>query len=191
MFPTLASAAVIEIDFDDFSDFEPLTNQIPGVTFSNATVLQDFDLGGSLNNLLFRPRSDFNVLFDLDGPMQISFGTPVSNFEGYFTYLTQVTIRLFDAAFNPVGGVDGVINSLPGDNTLAGTGFINEKLEGGFGGGFSFMTITGAAGGNSFAMDDLSFVTIEAVPEPSTLLLVGTGAAVLLRRRCKRRNEHA
>src|SRR5258707_545906 len=84
--------ADIVVNFDTLSDGDIVTNQFPGLTFTNAIVLS---AGISLNEFEFPPRSGTNVVSDNGGPISILFSSPFVSFGGYFTYLEPVTLLAF------------------------------------------------------------------------------------------------
>jgi hypothetical protein len=180
-----APAGAVTIDFDAFADLETVTTQVPGLTFTNATVLT---AGISLNELEFPPRSDANVVFDDGGALAIVFDTPQASAGGYVTYLGPLTLTAYDA----VGDVLGSITSAFGSNlALSGDAGSapNELLQLAFSGGISRIVFAGDAVGGSFTLDDLTFQPrAAAVPAPSSLLLmVGVVlAAAAARRRARR-----
>lgn len=178
---TPIQAAPITLSFDDLVDGESLSTQIPGVSFSNATVLTS---GISLNEFEFPPRSEFNVISDSDGPIGIAFDVPILSFYGYFTYLSPLTLLAFDAGNNQVG----VAASLFGSNlALSGDpgSSPNELLTVNFAGGITRVSITADPLGGSFVLDDATLGLMSSdVPEPRTaplILTVGTVAFVWFR----------
>jgi hypothetical protein len=177
--------AVTVINFEGLPDGTPLTTQINGVVFANALVLT---AGIGLNELEFPPRSGSNVIVDDSGPLALSFTTPVLTLTVFATYGVPLQIAAFDQnggmllaqatslfASNVVGSGD------PGSSA-------NERLELTVPGGFSFVRITGAAGGGSFVIDDL---TLTPVPEPQTLVLLLAGGAAMLLLALRRRRAAA
>ena len=78
--------------FDGFLDGDLLTNQLTGLTFANAVILS---AGLSLNEFDFPPRSGFNVVSDLGGPIVITFDSPVAAILAYLTYAVGVTITAY------------------------------------------------------------------------------------------------
>jgi hypothetical protein len=76
------------IDFEGLQDGDSLTNQLPGLTFINTTVLTS---GFSLNEFDFPPYSRVNFVFDDGGPIDISFDTPISLFFAHFSRNVDVT----------------------------------------------------------------------------------------------------
>jgi hypothetical protein len=180
LLPSPPEASAGTITFESLADLSEVGSQIAGVTFTNATVLvSEFSLGEDE----FPPRSGEKVAADIGGAMSVGFAAPVSFFQAYFTYLVPVTIEAFDpfgaslgtatSSFSTNLGLSGDPGSAP--NELLALNFSN----------IASVTLTGDPLGDSFAVDDISFVT--AVPEPSTLALTAIGLAALLRPRFFRR----
>jgi hypothetical protein len=180
---TLAKADTVT--FEGLSDGTAVTNQLANLLFLHASVAS---AGFSLNEFEFPPHSGSNAVFDNGGPMTISFLVPVTGVGGYFTYTTQITITAFDSSNNVIGSLTSGFN-----NNLALSGdpgsHPNEFLSFSMLPGIAQITISGAPGGGSFTLDDLTFnSSIGGVPEPSTilLLLTGLGSLVGFRRRLRR-----
>ena len=174
VFPSSAFATTI--DFEAFSDLELLTNQISGLSFSNAIVLTDSSLGGSLNEIDFPPTSGANVISDDGGPITISFASPVDSFQAFITHGATLSIRYFDVTATLLG------------ETLSNTpNFGSSQAFSSLLSGISTVTILGNPAGGSLTLDDLSFETRDVpaapVPEPASLLLVGGGLSLFIRRR--------
>jgi len=171
------TAVATTIDFESLFDGDLVTNQFPGLTFSNATALT---AGITLNEFEFPPNSGVNVVADEGGPISIAFTTPATAVSGFFTYLIPLTLTAFDAANTAVAMDTSDFNSnlvLSGDPMS----LPNELLTVAFAGGISRVTIEGDPLGGSFALDDLTFTQITTpIPEPSTLLLFVAGIAGLL-----------
>ncbi len=166
------------IDFETFTDSDILTNQIPGVSFTNTVVLT---AGISVNEIDFPPHSGINVVSDNGGPIGITFDTPINGFAAYFTYLEPLTLLAFDNFNVQIGSA----LSLFSNNTFTAGDLgssPNELLQISSLGGISSVSITGDPAGGSFVMDD---VTLTTLPEPGTLslTLAGIGLAGLLLRR--------
>jgi hypothetical protein len=169
------------IDFEGFSDSTFLTNQISGLTFSNALVLT---AGISLNELEFPPHSGSNVVSDNSGPITILFNAPENQVAGYFTYASALTLQAFDASNNLLS----TATSLFGSNFVSSGHSPNEFLSLS-GAGITKVTITGDPGGLSFVLDDLSFTGSAATPVPAALPLFASGLGVmglLARRRLRK-----
>ena len=165
----------VVLDFEGFPDFTSLTNQYPGVTFVDATVIST-----SLDDAEFPPHSGVSVVFDNGGPISIIFSQPVVVVGGYFTYTTQVTFTAFygitqvastQSAFNNNLAISGDPGSAP-----------NENLQLGNPGGITEATATGDPAGTSFVLDDLYYqpAQLSSVPEPGTLFLAVSGIGLIL-----------
>ena len=100
----------ILVDFEGFSGGDTgtgvnLTSQYAGLTFSNAAILAE---AVSFTNPPFLPHSGVAMGTDVGAPVVITLhpaviGSPVNGFSGYFTYLTRLTIKAFDASNNQIG----------------------------------------------------------------------------------------
>jgi hypothetical protein len=159
------------IDFEQFTDSQALTTQIPGLTFSNTSILT---AGISLNELEFPPHSGTNVAFDSGGPIGIKFSSPVTSFSGYFTFTEPLSIVAYNAANSPVAQVTSPFSSnlaISGDPGSTPNEFLSVTSAG----GFNSVLLTGDPAGGSFVMDDISYVysASASVPEPAFLLLAG------------------
>jgi PEP-CTERM motif-containing protein len=164
-----ADGITFTLNFESFSDSTPLTTQYSslGITFSEATVIT---AGVSLNELDFPPHSGANVAFDDGGPIILAFSQSASFVGAYFTHLEPLTISAFDAG----GGLLSTATSTFSANDVSSGNPPNEFLSVNAP-GIADVTIAGAPAGGSFTMDDLTF----AVPEPTTLLLLGAGISTL------------
>jgi hypothetical protein len=182
----LCTATFVQADpitFEDRSDGESVTNQYPGVLFSNATAVR---AGISLNEFSFPPHSGAAVVFDDGGSMSLTFLNPVSEFGAYFTYTTQLTLVAYDSSNNPIATMMSSFSNNTadgGDPGSAANEFILFTMS-----GISRITITGLPTGGSFVMDDATFTAAPtAVPEPATLVLMALGLPAIARWR-KRKN---
>jgi hypothetical protein len=152
------------ITFEGFDDSTPLTTQIPGLVFGDSTVIT---AAITLNEFEFPPHSGVNVIFDDGGPISVLFATSVAQVGGFFTYVTRLTFEAFDAANNLLGMVQSSFDNneaLSGDAGSSPNEFLSLAFA-----GIRSIRITGDPAGGSFTLDDLTF----ALPEPSTLLLIG------------------
>jgi len=175
-----ARAAIVFIDFEGLNDSDPVTNQYPGLNFSNTIALS---AGISLNEFEFPPHSGTNVVSDNGGPISIVFAIPVLSFSGYFTYVEPLTLVGFDALNNQVASAASAFSS--NDALFGDPGSSpNEFLQVSFAGGISSVTITGDPLAGSFVMDDITYTTA-SVPEPSSTYLFLSGVVTLLSLRRK------
>ena len=140
------------VNFEGQNDSTIITNQYPGMTFTNTIVLTS---GISLNEFEFPPHG-LNVASDNSGPIRVSFTTPQTRVQAVFTYLQPLTIRAFDASNNLVATVTsrtGCASNL----ALSGTAGCspNESISVSAS-SISSVTITGDPLGSSFTLDDLT-----------------------------------
>ena len=181
-----AAAAPITLDFEALADLESLTTQYSGFVFTTAAALTSGVVGGSLNELENPPVSGVTVVGDDVGPISVQFLIPVNSVSGFFTYTTSVVLNAFDVNGNLLGAASSLFTNnqlLSGD---AGSS-PNELLALRFTENIARIEILGTAVGNSFTLDDL---TVNAVPEPATLTLLGGGALSWLIAR-RRRSSRA
>lgn len=179
--PALRADTVV-VDFEQFTDSEILSGQVPGMIFSNAIVLTE---GISLNEFEFPPYSGANVASDFGGPLGIEFLTPVFSVGGYFTYTEPFTLTAYDDLGNVVATAASLFSNneaLSGDSGSSP----NEFLMVEFPSGISMVSLQGDPNGGSFTLDNL---TVSDASEPNALAMVLTGAGLLLaglRRRIRR-----
>ena len=178
-------AGSVTIDFEGFPDSTILTNQYPGLTFSNAIILT---AGVSLNEFEFPPHSGVNVASDYGGPMSIAFDTSVLSFGGYFTYAEPLTLTAFDSLSHQVASATSAYSNneaLSGDPGSSP----NEFLQVAFASGIASVTITGDPAGGSFTLDDAGYMS--AAPEPSFVVPLLTMAALAVAARKRARNHQS
>lgn len=183
--PRVVHAIPVVVDFETTAEGF-LTDQIPGLSFTNAFVLTSGAVGGLLNEFDFPPQSGVNVVSDDLGPLEIGFTSLVFNLSGYFWYNTALTLTAFDAAGGIIGSVSSALMSRFGsDDPLAPAELLSFSSTV----GISSITIAGDPGGLSFTLDDFTYDTDEAsgggqpphsVPEPATLALFLIGGAGFL-----------
>jgi hypothetical protein len=175
---TKVNASPVVIDFESLLDGTTVTT-IEGVSFSNAVAYQ---AGLSLNDGEFPPHSGSVAVSDEGGPMTLLFSTPVTKVGAFLTYVVPVTLSAWNALDVFLGStassfsINTVSAGDPGSSP-------NEFLSLAFADGIAKLTVSGDAGGGSFVLDDLTFATPRAVPEPATVALMAIGLAGLLARR--------
>lgn len=168
-------AAAVTLNFEGLADLDPVTTQFAGLTFTNTTALISGAEGGSLNELEFPPKSGVTVVSDDGGLITISFDKPVAAASGFFTYVAPLTITALDALLAPVATTTSLFASNLAESGDPGSS-PNELLTIAFAGGFSSLTLLGAADGASFALDDFTFVLAPVVsaaetPVPAAVVL--------------------
>ena len=168
------------IDFESFSSGDNPSGG--GVTFTNATVIT---AGLTLNEIELPPHSGVNVAFDDGGPMIITFSTPFDKVSGFFTYTTQLTLMAFDGMDATGSQVGSSVMSAFAENFTSSGNSPNEMLMVA-GSGIRSLEILGDPGGTSFVLDDLTAINQAAVPEPATVVLLGSGLAGLFGNRLRK-----
>ena len=175
-FSTELRAGTIILDFEGFSDSTILTNQYPGITFTDAIILT---AGISLNEFEFPPHSGVNVASDDNGPITLTLASTITSFSGYFTYAEPLTVDAFGPTNNLVASATSAFSNneaLSGDMGSSP----NEFIQVSFAGGIDSVTITGDPAGSSFTLDDAAYSIRGApVPEPSAILLSLSGLVVI------------
>ena len=173
----LAAAVPMSLPASTFINFETfpggavipdstvLTNQFPGITFTNTIVYNDLlSLPPALP-----PDSGENAASDDGGPISITFASPIASFSGYFTYFVALTMDAYGPTNNLVASESSAFSS----NIAGGGGdpgsLPNELISVAFPSGISTVTITGDPDGTSFAMDDITYTGVQPSPEPATL----------------------
>lgn len=153
-----ATASAGFVDFENFSDGEVPTSEIPGLVFNNATV---WTAGISLNDIDFPPHSGSNVVAALDS-LTVSFDMPINLVGGFFSYsyADGVTLSLYD--INNILLADAFF-AAPGDivsNQFVSLGASNIRM----------MVVS--IPDNAFTLDDFTYTYIS---EPATVLLISLG----------------
>ncbi len=173
IWPAVAKAAPITVDFEGLTDSEFLTTELPGLTFEGAVVLT---AGISLNEIDFPPHSGSQVVTNDGGLLGIGFATPVAQVGGYFTYISPVMLTAFDKDNVPLASTTSSRSSNLGTpNEWIAIALTESDI--------SRVVITGDDAGSSFTLDDLTYdAEAAAVPEPATGVLLLIGAAALIKR---------
>lgn len=151
--PEPLDAGALTFNFEGFPDRTILTVQYAGIAFTNGIILS---AGVTLNEFEFPPHSGSNITSDNGGPITIGFAARFQSFSGYFTYGVPITIQAFDASDNLLAAaasrfsnneaLSGVTGSQPNELLAVSSSAAN----------IAKVVITGAAGGTSFTMDDIS-----------------------------------
>jgi hypothetical protein len=167
------------VDFESLADGELVTSQVAGMSFTNTIALQ---AGIGLNEFEFPPKSGSVVVSDLSGPITISFGGTINQFDAYFTYSVPLTLTAFDTGGTPIDAASSLFSSnlvLSGDSGSAA----NELITLSSSLGIASVVIAGLSEGGSFTLDDL---VTTPVPVPASYLLLLGGLASLITR-CRSR----
>lgn len=189
LFALALCVSAASIDFEQFADREPVANEILGIQFTHTTVIT---AGFSLNEIELPPHSGINVAFDDGGPITITFVSPITSFQGYFTYGAPLVLKALGPANTLVASVNSQFASneaISGDPESSPNEFLKVDVPS----GFMEVTLTADPAGGSFVMDDLSFTLAPntATPEPAFRWIIGTGIALLFCNagRLRRRSE--
>ena len=170
----LTPASAVTIDFEGIGDATPVgaTYSGVGLTLTNATALTS---GVSLNEFEFPPASGLSVAIDDGGPISGVFASPVTLLSVLATYTEALTLLGFNA-----GGVQVASATSAFAQNFASSGNPpNELLQIGSAGGIKSFTLQGAALGNSFTIDNLTFTPTNGTSVPDSAPL-SSGLAVLL-----------
>lgn len=167
------AAAAVVLDFEELVEGDEISTQYTGVTFSNALVLT---AGSLLNEIEFPPASGVNVVtaFAPD-VVELVFTTPVTSFRAALTYNGRVTLDALDGNGDLVATQDTAFD----DNLATGPNQPNEVLQVS-GGAITRIRLSSSG---EFVFDDVTFEPGQAVPEPTTALLLAVGAVAAARRR--------
>jgi hypothetical protein len=164
------------INFEGLPDSTVVTTQYSGLTFANAIILSS---GISLNEYEFPPHSGVNVVSDNNGPISITFAAPITSFGAFFTYAEPLTLDAFngsDSLVTSAGSAFFSNDALYGDPGSSANEFVGLS----YASGITEVSIIGDPLGGSFTMDDMSYASSTAVPEPSACVLLLWGVALLL-----------
>ena len=154
--PVVAPGQAAVVDFESLPEGQSAGSQVPGLTFTNATVLQS---AASLNEVEYPPHSGSKVVCDVGGPMVLTFNYPISSISGFFTHSKPITIQALSAGGGTIATTSSNANNLGGSESLT----LNWPDA------VTKVLIQSDPGGSSFTLDDLSFSTF-ALPPPNFFL---------------------
>jgi hypothetical protein len=171
-----SNAAPVIVDFEGFANNTVLSNQVAGLTFTNATVLS---AGIGLNEIDFPPYSGANVAYDSGGNLIVDFASLVYSVSARITYVTRVTLTAYDAGLAAVASANTIFTHNTATGGAVGSA-PNELITVSWASGISRVRLAGSPEGGSLVIDNLTYDTGAAsVPEPATLGLLGLGLAGL------------
>ena len=167
------------LNFDGLTDSTVVTNQFPGLVFSNTVALT---AGITLNEFEFPPHSGNTVVADNTGPITILLSTPAKTFAAFFTHKTSITMTAFDASGSMIATVTSAFSNNLALSGVAGSA-PNEFLQVSSQAGIAQITIVGDPGGSSFTLDDASIsvlfpLTSSLVGYASNLTTIGAKSAI-------------
>lgn len=173
------SAYATDINFEGISDSFLIEHMYAaqGVRFANAISLT---AGFSLNEIDYPPHSGVMVVGDTGAPMEMSFFSPVSAWSAWFTWSAPLTIDVYSDPYftNLLGSIITTGSNLGFSQQVGLICLSNLTFQ-------SIQILDSAPGSQGMIMDDLSFTpagTQPPIPEPSTLVLLGTACAAALSR---------
>jgi len=190
---TVGSAFAVRIDFEAVPDIfnhdglglnlgDYYVAQPGGPIFGPQTTVLEAGRG-SLNDLLFPPRSGVGVLWGMGEPIEISFSTGLASaISFYYRSNTELFLYAFDLNDLLLGSSQGRASLAPGH----APGMLSFSAD-----SYSIARVLIGDSGNSFVIDDLEYsVGGKAIPEPAphsgaTLVFgaLGLGAWWFVRRR--------
>lgn len=152
------------VDFENFSDGDLLTTEIPGLTFNDATVLM---AGVSLNEIDFPPHSGGNVIASFGGVLTVNFDTPIHLVGGFISYADAAGVNLSLYDINNILLADALFAIPVGPSNIVSNQFISlgaSNIRS------MVVSLNSPIPDNPFTFDDFTYV-----PEPATVLLISLG----------------
>lgn len=160
-----ATASAGFVDFEIFSDSDMPTTEIPGLVFTNATVLA---AGASLNEIDFPPHSGTNVVAALDS-LTVSFDMPINLVGGFFSYADAAGVNLSLYDINNMLLADAFFAAPPGLSNIVSNQFVSLGASNIH---TMVVSLNSSILDNPFTLDDLTYTYIS---EPATVLLISLG----------------
>jgi hypothetical protein len=169
------------ITFEGWSDGTVLTTQYANVNFNGAIVLTAASAGGTLDDASYPPHSGTNVIYDPNAPLTLTFSSPVSFVNGYFTYADGLVMTAYGSNGQVVGTAEGAYlynwvdptdpTANPPPNELVGISLSSASIS-----SVVISSVDNTLGYGAFVADDISFtgsINLNPVPEPSSTILLG------------------
>ena len=175
------------IDFEDtgLNEFDVLTNQIAGVSFLGAQIFNEGAPAEAFSGDTVTGGAPFGGYFisDLDispnenpNPIDILFDSPVFNVSFVVADIDEeegIIATIYDINNNMLGSQTLLAGDPLAGNNIGTLISFNET-------NISRLLITpmpSSDGGIGWGVDNISYETMQPIPEPTTMLLLGTGLA--------------
>jgi hypothetical protein len=178
------------ITFEGWPDGTVLATQYPNVNFNGAVVLgpASLDRSDPITGQLwvpYPPHSGTNVIYNPNAPLTLTFSSPVSFVNGYFTYANGLVMQAYnssnallttaqgtaDLPYNWVAAPSDPIPN-PSPNELIGIALSSPAIT-----RVVISSVDNTLGYGAFTADDISFTgstnNPNPVPEPSSIILLG------------------
>jgi hypothetical protein len=151
------------LTFEELEDLQPVNHFYPGVVFTNAVA---HAAGLSLNEAEVPPASGITAALNDGGSVTIMWESPVTSFQGLFTYNAPLLLTFFRGNIEAGTAVSAFANNLalsgdPGSSPNDPISFASPAT-------FNSVRIDSAG---AFAIDNVSFeAAAQLVPEPGLAL---------------------